>query len=1216
MTLLGPRQTKSTQAEPSTARPIRGARSAVPATTPFGVPLQPKLTVGPAHDRFEAEADHAADHVLGGRAGAPAVTPLGSPPAQRQSTTEEEEGLQRQVAAQDEEALQRESAGPGPPATAPAVESGVRSARGGGAPLPQTTRQRMEQGFGRDFSAVRVHDDARANRMNAALNARAFTTGSDIFFARGAYGPESAAGDRLLAHELTHVAQQTGPGRVQPRTIQRDGPDQPETEEEERPRTWQDSSNSKRGIDLEGSGGKTLYRLPQLKVPTIGHKRKGVTARGSITGGFAPNRGGGAANFVPGSGVFHWTGKGERSTVDPDVESQTDNSTQVQIWERYVRDNGDLAGGIRDKFETTNPKISRGGEGGPRIYYLRNKKNADNVFNPIGTAEELARSRAILRPPFDKSRNFTLMEVDHYVEIQLGGAHDIGNMWLLDRDANGKSGREIKANVTKNVNDLVNDAGRSGFWGDGNPSKPSYRSWPDDANIDFARVRGYSMRGAFWDKSEIVAGEQLDRLRPLRASEMAAMGFNFDPNVTPEAITIFLSQNSPYRRIMRVSQGELSYRGRRRRDEFISGFDLQSATYQQPSEIVEGQEVATLTGRAFGKRTVPLPGGGRSDAIAVEKVLNVPVLSKLDAGFGGYIDRGYIDTELRSVAAAELAGASSLSFQSAGLTENWELMAQGSVRSDVPLFRGFEFSLRAVGNAIYLEADIPTERLQFDPFHVTEASLSLGYDENGILYGGQAAFEIDGVGSGTVTADEQELSGAFAFDIDAFDPAEVEVTYRDGLWSGAATLGLKEGTIPYVTGGSIAVTLDENGLGVDGTAQLSGPGVPEGTEIAIRYDPKTQVLTFGGQLPLDTSRFPGVTDARVSLLVTRTADGSYSVAGSGSAAFELSGISGDLDVAYRDGLVRVDGTAAVSRPPMSGEAEFHLSNQAMDAAGQPIEGPPLAEFRVWGAGSASIQFGEYITGTVGIAFLENGEVEMLGTISLPPSIQLVEATPYDYDILDIPRVEFPIIGLTIPVIGRSFGVFGFVRGGVDAKFTVGPAELVDSEVTVSYNPDHPEDMSISGGSTFQVGADAEIGLSVTGGIGAGLGIVEATGEIGIRGALGFALTGGGSVLIAWTPIDGLEIDATVFGEAQPQFSISLIAEAEVVVDAFLWSGTLWNRDWERELASFGPNMLWRVELPAAWSEEDGLDVDLDHLVLTQPDINVKALAGDIFDAVV
>jgi hypothetical protein len=68
----------------------------------------------------------------------------------------------------------------------------------------------MESAFGTDFGGVRVHTDSSADSLNQALSARAFTTGQDIFFRQGEYSPGSSSGKELLAHELTHVVQQTG----------------------------------------------------------------------------------------------------------------------------------------------------------------------------------------------------------------------------------------------------------------------------------------------------------------------------------------------------------------------------------------------------------------------------------------------------------------------------------------------------------------------------------------------------------------------------------------------------------------------------------------------------------------------------------------------------------------------------------------------------------------------------------------------------------------------------------------------------------------------------------------------------------------------------------------------------------------------------------------------------------------------------------------------
>lgn len=88
------------------------------------------------------------------------------------------------------------------------VEAGIHAARGGGGSLDEGTRGAMESALGADFSGVRVHTDARADSLSRALGARAFTTGRDVFFRQGEFSPATPGGQKLIAHELTHVVQQ------------------------------------------------------------------------------------------------------------------------------------------------------------------------------------------------------------------------------------------------------------------------------------------------------------------------------------------------------------------------------------------------------------------------------------------------------------------------------------------------------------------------------------------------------------------------------------------------------------------------------------------------------------------------------------------------------------------------------------------------------------------------------------------------------------------------------------------------------------------------------------------------------------------------------------------------------------------------------------------------------------------------------------------------
>lgn len=86
----------------------------------------------------------------------------------------------------------------------------IQNSRGGGQPIDERVAARSEDVIGADFSDVRVHTDAKADQLSRKLNARAFTTGNDIFFREGEYAPNTQTGEKLLAHELTHVAQQGG----------------------------------------------------------------------------------------------------------------------------------------------------------------------------------------------------------------------------------------------------------------------------------------------------------------------------------------------------------------------------------------------------------------------------------------------------------------------------------------------------------------------------------------------------------------------------------------------------------------------------------------------------------------------------------------------------------------------------------------------------------------------------------------------------------------------------------------------------------------------------------------------------------------------------------------------------------------------------------------------------------------------------------------------
>jgi hypothetical protein len=101
----------------------------------------------------------------------------------------------------------------------PDVEHTIAKTRGGGQTLDSTTRQTVGGALGDSLHDVRVHTDDTADRLANSVAARAFTTGSDVYFAKGEYQPGSSEGNRLLAHELSHVVQQRGAPTDGPLTV-------------------------------------------------------------------------------------------------------------------------------------------------------------------------------------------------------------------------------------------------------------------------------------------------------------------------------------------------------------------------------------------------------------------------------------------------------------------------------------------------------------------------------------------------------------------------------------------------------------------------------------------------------------------------------------------------------------------------------------------------------------------------------------------------------------------------------------------------------------------------------------------------------------------------------------------------------------------------------------------------------------------------------------
>ncbi|MEC0145530.1 eCIS core domain-containing protein [Paenibacillus alginolyticus] len=226
--------------------------------------IQTKMTVGPAGDAYEQEADQmgkqAAEHIAASEssgASKPDVQRLeggeseeeelqmkpssesiqrseggeseeeelqmkpSSESIQRSEGGEsEEEELQMKPSSEsiqlseggesEEEELQMKSSSEGGFEAGAGIESQIKAKQGSGSRMDASIQAMMESAFNTDFSNVNIHNDSESSKINRSLGAEAFATGNDVFFREGRYNPDTREGQELLGHELTHVVQQRG----------------------------------------------------------------------------------------------------------------------------------------------------------------------------------------------------------------------------------------------------------------------------------------------------------------------------------------------------------------------------------------------------------------------------------------------------------------------------------------------------------------------------------------------------------------------------------------------------------------------------------------------------------------------------------------------------------------------------------------------------------------------------------------------------------------------------------------------------------------------------------------------------------------------------------------------------------------------------------------------------------------------------------------------
>lgn len=1090
------------------------------------------------------------------------------------ASTEEEEGALQMQAEEEEEVVQQSPApvlqrdGSGDRKASAGLASRINSAKGGGDSMESGIQREMEHKIGADFSGVNIHTGSSSVQMSRELGAKAFTVGNDIHFSRGQYDPHTSKGKRLLAHELTHTVQQ---GAVQ-RKIQRVDEN---GNRENNGDNGQEIVPSNEFEDEEvGSIDTTEKKVTIPKIPVPEFKAEfGPNSRFEIPpGGFTRNN-----NHLPKWESDAMKGEGFKNRFEEYAESQ--NAPEL-----YFNDG--------------------------RIFYLTLKNNSgseDGAGVIFGNIETIKQRTS--RPYWDEDGNYHTHDVDHKRELQLGGEEEnTENMWMLDSSANRSSGSLIKYRKKDKVEGLLTRA------------RPHLLEPPESYETvkeNYKIIVEHGVEGdpdievagnpdQNYELRDIQDGKQLEGLNFLTESEVEEAGLRGNPN----ELVLFTSRTGGLP--IRIPWDE-DAKSNNEKDNVQKPIGRRGGAIVIINTVrynsVSGEDNFGGNGEIL---CTAFPGSEGLIKETTNLAYEIEPMSGIS--YGGYITRSSI--EAATDRALEFRELSPILLTEVELDPETGLTGRGIISPTIPLISDAEIELIIDEDGARLRKVFSKNDFNFpSPFEINETTLEVFAGTRGLGIEGQVDFGIEQLGEGHVGAAASteggfELEGVFNFDSELFEPASIEVEYKDEVWTIGGEIGIPEGKVRGVKNATIEASYSEGNFEANGEADLDIPGIERGT-MEVNYG--EEGFSIGGAFDL-SSDIPGIRSGSVEATVSKKrGEEEYSVTATGKASPEIPGINTELSVEYDNGIITIGGTADYSRGMLSGSVRVGATNRPIGDDSKP-EGEPDNTMRVYGGGSLTLQLTPWLEATAGVEFLENGEMEVKGRIGLPSTVDVFPRKEINKDIFRAPTIEIPLFA--IPLGPRSIGLVAQIGGGLTFKAGFGPGQLRELYAEVTYNPDREEETVLSGRGVFAIPADAGLTLSADASLGVSAGIASLTGGIELAGTLGLEGEALASVDVNWSPQTGIALDAEGRVTVNPKFNfdVNAFARATLGIGWFSVSET-----WRHRLAGFewGPDIQFGIVFPVHYKEGEPFDLSFDDIEVIYPELDIpnmaKGLARDIKD---
>lgn len=831
-----------------------------------------------------------------------------------------------------------------------------------------------------------------------------------------------------------------------------------------------------------------------------------------------------------------------------------------EIWKEFVQSavNAKTAAFLQNKQKTNDG-----------VYFLKAKESNFRIIGKLEQVQEEA-----INPRWNRFGKGNIHQVDHVVELQLGGDNFETNYELTDRVANTSSGNSIKIERRNRMEAAITEFNAKKL----NP--PSYGVFNQSYITHFNKIDNWNLPyqgngDIYWTLKEIKEGVHLQQLREM----------------TPKEIKESQGSDKEFVLYIRKTSGlpmKIKLPFKNPLNNWLPGIDL--TDFKFTPGVADDQdfgEIKVSLGKNFTRRMK----AGRPFTIKFKKT---PFLINT-----GYLEFQQKDKGLEGI--LEFNGLSPIEINEFSLDETKGIVINGNIITNIPIIDKTPISFSMVGDDFTVSKELSPDDLKDKfpkPFIVNDLSLAIfASTKKGLGVQGLLDFEVTKIGKGQLkglgsTHDGFGIEGNFEFDPELFK-SKIKASYINKEFKFDGSVTLEQGKLPGVKSLTVKVGYADGKIKGDGKAVLAIPGVKE---INIHIEQ----LEGGGLLIAGDIEFGSKlkSDAKVQAVFEKGDEGwDVSIKGKLNPNINIAGLEiKEVTAAFTKGILDVSAKAHFEKGKITGDFDLGVTNGTVDETGKKTA-TIGKELIFYASGEVKLLITKGVDAKLKVRISKDGEIFIGGKMEVTEDKSIVDGkkgdktTDKNLNIWDfsqkIPIASCGVVSLILE-LNAGIGLFYDFKGlTLDKGTNVTLEEVSLKELSkAKINSDISLSTGVKAGVDAYIGAKAGLQVLIAG--------VRGTGKVNLR-LTAFDATAKAKVEAGFSAEEGLKFKtAEMDFEVESKIGYDVELGVEVYLDLLVTDVTLWDHKWKPDDLKGEYAFSWfdgTLKVPLKFGDNNSLSPD-------------------------